>query len=291
MHHVSLLLLSIMKRSKKIFLSAAIALGVWLIYRFNQPESSSPAVVPMELSSSFASITPPENYPVRASAAPRPTPEEFQEKEPPAPLQIQVGSEKEQLLLLNTKPIDDETPGAYWVLFNEWAQRSPQEAAENIDLAPAGMRMTLAGLIVTAWAGQAPQDAIAWAANQEHLGHRYHAIQTTLDAWSKTQPTDAYLWAIQNLDQAEMKDAFSIWCKNDPENATAALLAMPEGDETFWEYLRLATDALFTNSPEKAVRLIEQAGFPADEIDRMQAAFNNWYNAHPKEATGWLEAR
>ena len=201
-------------------------------------------------------------------------------------------SEKEQLLFWNSRPLDEEANTAYLVLYEHWVKTDPAEAAENLDLVPAAMHMALLGPIASAWAKVDPQKAMAWAEERTHPGHRYQAAQSAISSWATEQPLEAYAWAAENMEEEGVDSAFTAWCRAHPESASEALLAVPvaSDDSAFYEFLRLATDALFVNSPNQAVRLIEKAGFPADEYDRFHSALYRWKASAPEEAALWLDS-
>ncbi len=204
---------------------------------------------------------------------------------------ISPGTEPDALQALNAGPLDEEAGGKYLLLFQAWLARSPQAAAKALDSCPACLRSELTPLIASAWAKNSPNAALAWALEQPHPGHRLMALESALAASTPGDPLGALDWVAQKLPPAWQTDGMQCvlksWFQSDPERAGAAILGL-SGDPRFRELLRIGTDALFATDPAAAVRLIEQAGLPADEDDRLHAALKKWDEANPAAVTAWL---
>ncbi|MFP6867245.1 MAG: hypothetical protein VCA35_14985 [Roseibacillus sp.] len=149
--------------------------------------------------------------------------------------------------------------------------------------------------MVTMWAYQDPQEAVAFIDSREWDEETQNTLRTQVAAsWANLDAEAALTWRLENLGENEdrgdaVAQSFSHWMTRDSESAEAWLDKQPAELRTDTLYQQTATGLQWSNNYEDAMAWANRIEEQESRESTYRQIYNRWNGTDETEAQKWLE--
>ncbi len=196
--------------------------------------------------------------------------------------------------VLQTLPDTGRTSSISYTVFTFLANENPKQALNIIENIPSARnRVDAYNATIQTWAASDAQAAAAFVAQLDNKQLKQQLAPTVIQYLSTQSPDEALAWAREQDPSGQLYLQNTVISQMAAENPERALqIALASQQPVLRQQLIVTViDNLSYNDPERAAGMIDQLPYADVNTDTINSVVYNWANNNPDAAMAWVNSK